>query len=87
MPRLVELNAPLTVEHATYYEGTGLGGLAAQVEPWGLLQADAVLTVSGPLRDHVVALGVELDRATQRACLGEFLTGRVAVRRMPRTPS
>lgn len=62
LPRLVELNAPLSFEHATCYGGTGLGGLAAQVERWGLLQADAVLTVSGPLRDHVLALGVEPDR-------------------------
>jgi glycosyltransferase involved in cell wall biosynthesis len=61
-PRLVELNAPLTLEHATYHGSTGLGGLAAQVERWGLLQADAVLTVSGPLRDHVIALRVDPDR-------------------------
>src|SRR2546428_5910871 len=62
VPLLVELNAPLAVEHSTYYGGTGLGGLAAQAERWALLQADAVLAVSSPLRDHVVSLGVKPDR-------------------------
>ncbi len=62
VPLLVELNAPLAVEHSTYYGGTGLGGLAAQAERWTLVQADAVLAVSSPLRDYVVSLGVEPGR-------------------------
>src|SRR5437867_6254589 len=62
VPLLVELNAPLAVEHSTYYGGTGLGELAAQAERWTLVQADAVLAVSSPLRDYVVSLGVEPGR-------------------------
>ena len=58
---VVELNAPLAVEQSAY-RATGLGELAAQAERWALLQADAVLTVSAPLRDYVVSLGVELGR-------------------------
>ena len=61
VPLLVELNAPLAVEQSAY-RATGLGELAAQAERWALMQADAVLTVSAPLRDHVVSLGVEPDR-------------------------
>src|SRR5437867_4848338 len=61
VPLLVELNAPLAVEHSTY-RGTGLGELAEQAERWAVLQADAVLAVSAPLRDQVVSLGVELGR-------------------------
>src|SRR5437773_2691017 len=58
VPLLVELNAPLAVEQSAY-RATGLGELAAQAEQWALLRADAVLTVSAPLRDYVVSLGVE----------------------------
>src|SRR5437899_10120693 len=61
VPLLVELNAPLALEHSTY-RGTGLGELAEQAERWALSQADAVLTVSAPLRDQVVSLGVEPGR-------------------------
>src|SRR2546422_4389666 len=61
VPLLVELNAPLALEHSTY-RGTGFGELAEQVERWTLLRADAVLTVSAPLRDYVVSLGVEPGR-------------------------
>src|SRR3989441_12312583 len=61
VPLLVELNAPLALEHSTY-RGTGLGELAEQAERWALSQADAVLTVSAPLRDQVVSLGAELGR-------------------------
>lgn len=61
LPRIVELNAPLAIEHSTY-RGNGLGELAAQAEKWALLQADAVLAVSEPLRDYVVSLGVEPGR-------------------------
>ena len=61
VPLLVELNAPQAVEQSAY-RATGLGELAAQAERWALLQADAVLTVSVPLRDYVVSLGVEPGR-------------------------
>jgi glycosyltransferase involved in cell wall biosynthesis len=60
-PIILELNAPLAQEQATY-RTTGLSELAAQVERWTLSHADAVLTVSEPLRQHVLALGVAPDR-------------------------
>jgi glycosyltransferase involved in cell wall biosynthesis len=60
-PLLVELNAPLAIEQAAY-RATGLGELAAQAERWTLAQADAVLAVSAPLREHAVSLGVKPDR-------------------------
>jgi glycosyltransferase involved in cell wall biosynthesis len=55
------LNAPLALEQASY-RGTGLGDLAARAELWTLSGADAVLTVSAALRDHVVSLGIESAR-------------------------
>jgi glycosyltransferase involved in cell wall biosynthesis len=58
VPLLLELNAPLAVEQSAY-RGIGLGALAAQAEVWTLTQADAVLTVSASLRDHVISLGIE----------------------------
>jgi len=61
VPLLLELNAPLAVEQASY-RGTGLGELAGQAERWTLSRADAVLSVSGALRDHVISLGVEPGR-------------------------
>ena len=61
VPILLELNAPLAVEQASYRR-TGLGELAAQAERWTLARADAVLVVSAALRDHVVGLGVEAGR-------------------------
>jgi glycosyltransferase involved in cell wall biosynthesis len=61
VPLLLELNAPLAVEQAAY-RGTGLGELAAQAERWTLSRADAVLTVSAPLRDHALSLGAEAAR-------------------------
>src|SRR5712691_9401893 len=61
VPVLVELNAPLALEQSTY-RGTGLGELAAQAERWMLTRADAVLTVSSPLRDYAVSLGIEPGR-------------------------
>jgi len=53
VPLLLELNAPLAVEQASY-RGTGLGELAGQAERWTLSRADAVLSVSSALRDHVI---------------------------------
>ena len=58
VPLLLELNAPLAVEQTTY-RGNGLGALAAKAEQWTLAHADAVLAVSGPLRDHVIDLGID----------------------------
>jgi glycosyltransferase involved in cell wall biosynthesis len=57
VPLLLELNAPLAVEQSTY-RATGFGDLTAHVEKWTLTEADAVLTVSALLRDHVLSLGV-----------------------------
>src|SRR5437867_2488729 len=61
VPILLELNAPLAVEHASYRR-TGVGELAARAERWTLSRADAVLTVSAPLRDHALKLGAEAAR-------------------------
>jgi glycosyltransferase involved in cell wall biosynthesis len=62
VPLVLELNAPLAEEQATY-RATGLGELAAQVERWALTRADAVLAVSAPLREYVLSLGVDPARA------------------------
>jgi len=61
VPLLVELNAPLAIEHATYRAGS-LQELGLTAERWTLSQADAVLTVSAPLRDHVIGQGIAADR-------------------------
>jgi glycosyltransferase involved in cell wall biosynthesis len=58
VPLLLELNAPLAEEQATY-RATGLGDLAAWAERWALTRADAVLAVSAPLRDYATSLGVD----------------------------
>jgi glycosyltransferase involved in cell wall biosynthesis len=62
VPLLLELNAPLAEEQATY-RATGLGDLAARVEGWALTRAHAVLAVSGPLREYATSLGVDPARA------------------------
>ena len=61
VPLLVELNAPL-VEEQSLYRGGGLGALALAAEKHTLTQADAVFTVSAPLREHVLGLGAAADR-------------------------
>lgn len=61
VPLLLELNSPLAVEQSTYRQ-TGFGDLATVVEHWSLSRADAVLTVSEPLRQHVIARGLESSR-------------------------
>jgi glycosyltransferase involved in cell wall biosynthesis len=61
LARVVELNAPLALEQATY-RGNGLGELASEAERRTLVEADVVVTVSGPLRDHAVSLGVSPER-------------------------
>lgn len=55
-PLIVEVNAPLATEQSIY-RGTGLGSLALEAERWLLSRADAVLSVSAALREHVVAMG------------------------------
>ncbi|MBI2527475.1 MAG: glycosyltransferase family 4 protein [Candidatus Rokubacteria bacterium] len=55
-PLIVELNAPLAAEQSAY-RAPGLGELAEHAERWLLSEADAVLAVSGPLREHAVSLG------------------------------
>lgn len=60
-PLVLELNSPLAVEQTTY-RATGLGELAARAERWTLARADAVLAVSGSLRDYAVSLGADPER-------------------------
>jgi glycosyltransferase involved in cell wall biosynthesis len=61
VPLVLEVNAPLSVEQATY-RTAGLGQLALEAERWCLSQANAVIVVSGTLRDHVYSLGVDAAR-------------------------
>lgn len=61
VPLVLELNAPLAEEQATY-RGTRLGELAARAECWMLERADAVLAVSSELREHTLALGADPSR-------------------------
>ena len=61
VPRIVEVNAPLALEQASY-RGSELVELAYAAERRTLSRADAVLTVSTPLRDYVVSLGVAESR-------------------------
>jgi glycosyltransferase involved in cell wall biosynthesis len=60
-PLLVELNAPLALEH-TAYRAAPLGALAAEAERWTLARADAVLVVSAALREYVTGLGIGPER-------------------------
>jgi glycosyltransferase involved in cell wall biosynthesis len=61
VPLLLEVNAPLAIEQSTYRR-TAFGELAAVAEQWTLKRADAVLTVSEPLRQHLLARGVDESR-------------------------
>lgn len=58
VPLVLELNAPLAMEQSAY-RATGLGELAGKTEAWVLGRADAVLTVSAPLREHVISRGID----------------------------
>lgn len=60
-PLVVEVNAPLTAEQATYRD-IDLGKLGLDAEKWLLSQADIVLTVSEPLRHHVIEMGADKSR-------------------------
>jgi glycosyltransferase involved in cell wall biosynthesis len=61
VPRLVELNAPLALEHTTY-RGHGLDGLVEAAERWTLARADAVIAVSEGLREHAISRGADPAR-------------------------
>lgn len=61
VPLLLELNAPLALEQSTY-RATMFGPIALEAERFALSRADAILTVSRPLRDHILSLGVEPSR-------------------------
>ena len=61
VPLVIELNAPLRLEQATY-RGSQLAELAGQAEHETLTAADLVLAVSAPLRDYVIGLGVPAER-------------------------
>lgn len=60
-PLLVEVNTPLATEQSIY-RGTGLGSLALAAERWLLSRADAVLTVSTALHEHVMSMGTAPER-------------------------
>lgn len=60
-PLLVEVNAPISAEQEAYRGGT-LAGLGARAEAALLRGADAVLTVSAALKEHVVGFGVDPER-------------------------
>lgn len=60
-PLVVELNAPLAEEHATYRAGA-TAELAARAEQRLLREADAVLVVSRPLAEHAYRCGVAEER-------------------------
>jgi len=60
-PLVVEVNTPLATEQSIY-RGTGLGSLALEAERWLLSRADAVLSVSTALREHVIKMGADPGR-------------------------
>lgn len=62
VPHLLELNAPLADEQQRYRQGGALRELADTSEAWLLTGTDAVLAVSAPLAEQVVARGVERAR-------------------------
>ncbi|MFQ5598089.1 MAG: glycosyltransferase family 4 protein [Nitrospiria bacterium] len=62
VPRLVELNAPLTEENTRYQNASGLGPLSEQSERWSLMEAEFVLPVSEALRKHVISKGLAPNR-------------------------
>jgi glycosyltransferase involved in cell wall biosynthesis len=66
VPHVVELNAPLALEHRTY-RGAGVDDLPAAAEARLLRAADAVVAVSEPLREHALRVGADPGRVTVRA--------------------
>lgn len=60
-PLLVEVNAPIAAEQEAYRGGT-LVALGGRAEATLLSGADAVLTVSSALREHVIECGVDPER-------------------------
>jgi glycosyltransferase involved in cell wall biosynthesis len=65
IPHVVELNAPLALEHRTY-RGAGVGDLPAAAEARLLGEADAVVAVSEALREHALRVGAAPERVTVR---------------------
>jgi glycosyltransferase involved in cell wall biosynthesis len=65
VPHIVELNAPLALEHRTYRSETG-DDLPAACERRLLRGADAVVVVSEALRRHALGLGVAPHRVVVR---------------------
>lgn len=61
VPIALEVNAPVAYERAAY-ERLALRRVARRCEASICLRADVVITVSTPLRDHLVELGVRKDR-------------------------
>lgn len=61
VPLVLELNAPLGLEQATY-RGSDLAGLAREAEHASLSGADVVVVVSAPLRDYVLGMAVQPER-------------------------
>lgn len=61
IPLLLELNAPLALEHGTYRSGV-LAELAVAAERHTLARADAVLPVSAVLAEHALAAGAAPER-------------------------
>jgi glycosyltransferase involved in cell wall biosynthesis len=61
VPLVVELNAPLGLEQATYRSST-LTRLSSQAERYVLSGADLVLTVSNELRDYAIGAGAAPER-------------------------
>lgn len=61
VPLVVELNAPLALEQATY-RGTSFPELSRAAEQYTLANADVVLAVSEPLRAYAVTQGAKAER-------------------------
>jgi glycosyltransferase involved in cell wall biosynthesis len=61
IPFVLEVNAPLTLER-TRYERLRLAGAARRLEVYLWRHANQVVTVSTPLKDHLVLHGVDPDR-------------------------
>jgi len=60
-PFLLEINAPLSLEHVAY-RGGELRELAVRAEDWIMKRADAVLAVSAQLAGHAASLGVPTEK-------------------------
>jgi glycosyltransferase involved in cell wall biosynthesis len=61
LPMMLEVNAPMVLE-LSRTRGLSFPGLARKVENWIFRSADRISTVSGVLRDMLIAEGVEAER-------------------------